>query len=88
MPILAVRRDINFFARLRRALGLAPNGDLPQAIADLNARLKLPGSLSAMGVTEAHWPAARDYAVSDLATLSNAVPFDSEKYDALFRRAL
>ena len=76
------------FTRLRRALGLAPDADLPQAIADLNARLGLPGSLSAMGVAEAHWPGARDYAVSDLATMSNAVPFDGEKYDILFKRAL
>ncbi len=76
------------FARLRRALGLAANADLPQAIADLNARICLPGSLSAMGVTDAHWPGARDYAVSDLATLTNAVPFDAAKYDDLFQRAL
>lgn len=76
------------FARLRRALGLAANGDLPQYIADLNARIGLPASLSAMGVTDAHWPGTRDYAVSDLATMSNAVPFDGEKYDELFKRAL
>ncbi len=76
------------FARLRRALGLAANADLPQAIADLNARIGLPASLSAMGVTVAHWPGARDYAVSDLATLTNAVPFDAAKYDGLFQRAL
>ncbi len=76
------------FARLRRALGLGPNGDLAQAIRDLNARIGLPASLSAMGVTEAHWPSTRDYAVSDLATLSNAIPFDGEKYDELFKRAL
>jgi alcohol dehydrogenase class IV len=76
------------FARLRRALGLAPNADLAQYITDLNARIGLPASLSAMGVTSAHWPGAREYAVSDLATMSNAVPFDGEKYDDLFRRAL
>lgn len=76
------------FARLRRALGLAPNADLPQYIADLNARIGLPGSLSAMGVTEAHWPTTRDYAVSDIATLSNAVPFDGDKYGELFQRSL
>jgi 4-hydroxybutyrate dehydrogenase len=76
------------FARLRRALGLAPNADLPQYIADLNARLGLPASLAAMGVTAAHWPSTRDYAVSDIATLSNAVPFDGDKYDDLFQRAL
>ena len=75
-------------ARLRRALGLGSSADLAQYIADLNARIGLPARLSAMGVTEAHWPAARDYAVSDIATLTNAVPFDGEKYDELFRRAL
>lgn len=76
------------FARLRAAMGLAPNADLPQEISDLNARLKLPACLSALGVTESHWPRARDHAVSDLATATNAIPFDAEKYDALFRRAL
>jgi alcohol dehydrogenase class IV len=76
------------FARLRRALGLQPNADLAQYIADLNARIGLPANLRAMGVSEAHWPSTRDYAVSDLATLSNAVPFDGDKYDELFQRAL
>ena len=76
------------FARLRRALGLAPGADLAQAIADLNARIGLPASLSAMGVAEAHWAGASDYAVSDLATMTNAVPFDAGKYDELFARAL
>jgi alcohol dehydrogenase class IV len=81
------------FARIRRGRGRAPTpphppAGLPQAIADLNARIGLPKSLSAMGVTEAHWPGTRDYAVSDLATMSNAVPFNGEKYDELFKRAL
>lgn len=76
------------FARLRRALGMNATGDLPQHIADLNARLGLPASLSAVGVVDSHWPSARDYAVSDLATLTNAIPFDAEKYDELFKRAL
>lgn len=76
------------FARLKRALGLQPGADLAQYIADLNARIGLPANLRAMGVSEAHWPSTRDYAVTDLATMSNAVPFDGEKYDELFRRAL
>ncbi|MGE0532217.1 MAG: iron-containing alcohol dehydrogenase [Hyphomonadaceae bacterium] len=77
------------FARLRRALGLAPNADLAQYIADLNARIGLPANLGAMGVSDAHFTdATRDYAVSDLATLSNAVPFTGDKYGELFRRAL
>jgi len=76
------------FARLRRALGLAPNADLAQYIADLNARVGLPASLSAMGVKTEHGEGAIDYAVADLATLSNAVPFDGDKYRELFKRAL
>lgn len=76
------------FARLRRALNLPVGADLAQYIADLNARIGLPPSLSAMGVTDAHWPAARDYAVSDLATGSNAIVFEAENYDELFKRAL
>jgi alcohol dehydrogenase class IV len=77
------------FARLRRAFGLGPTADLCQYVADLNARIALPASLSAMGVTAAHWTdATRNYALSDIATNSNAVPFDAEKYDELFRRAL
>jgi 4-hydroxybutyrate dehydrogenase len=76
------------FARLRRALGLAPNADLPQYIADLNARIGLPSGLTAMGVKSEHGEGAIDYAVADLATLSNAVPFDGDKYRELFKRAL
>lgn len=76
------------FARLRRALGLAPNADLAQYIADLNARIGLPSGLAAMGVNEEHGEGAIDYAVSDLATLTNAVPFEAGQYRELFKRAL
>jgi 4-hydroxybutyrate dehydrogenase len=76
------------FARLRRALGLQPNADLAQYVSDLNARIGLPPSLSAMGVQQVHGDGAIDYAVSDISTLSNAIPFDAEKYADLFRRAL
>jgi 4-hydroxybutyrate dehydrogenase len=76
------------FARLRRALGLAATADLARYISELNARIGLPPSLSAMGVREEHGAGAIDYAVADLATLSNAIPFDADKYRELFRRAL
>ncbi|MES1156862.1 MAG: iron-containing alcohol dehydrogenase [Alphaproteobacteria bacterium] len=76
------------FARLRSAMGLAANTDLAQAITDLNTRIGIPASLSAMGVSESDWPSTRDYALSDLATATNAVPFDAAKYDELFRRSL
>ena len=76
------------FARLRRALGLAAGADLGQYITDLNARIGLPANLSAMGVKQEHGDGAIDYAVADLATLSNAIPFDADKYRELFKRAL
>jgi alcohol dehydrogenase class IV len=77
------------FARLRRAFGLPEGADLSEAVADLNARIGLPPSLSAIGVTEAHWTDdTRNYALSDIATNSNAIPFDGAKYDELFRRSL
>jgi hypothetical protein len=41
-----------------------------------------------MGVKAEHGEGAVPYAMSDIATLSNAVPFDAEKYRELFERAL
>jgi 4-hydroxybutyrate dehydrogenase len=76
------------FTRLRRAMHLAPNADLAEHVAALNAKLDLPRSLAAMGVNESHWPQAKPFALSDLATGTNAVAFDAAKYDELFRRAL
>lgn len=75
-------------ARIRRALWLEPNADLGRYILDLNARIGLPASLSAMGVKAEHGEGAIEYAVSDIATLSNAIPFDADKYRELFKRAL
>ena len=69
--------------------GSREGADLAQAVADFNARIGIPASLGAIGVTDAHWTdEARGYAMSDLATATNAVPFDAEKYDELFERAL
>ncbi len=77
------------FARIKRAMGLAQSADLVDEITQLNARIGLPDSLSAMGVAQAHWSDdTRDYAATDLATGSNAVRFDAGKYDELFARAL
>ncbi|WP_206999752.1 iron-containing alcohol dehydrogenase [Trinickia mobilis] len=44
--VVAERR----YARMRRAMGLAANADLPQALFDMTARLKLPTGLAQMGV--------------------------------------
>ncbi len=76
------------FARLRSAMGLATGADLAGAIADLNARIGLPKGLAALGVTEQHLAENLDYAVSDLATASNAIKFGPAQYEELFSRAL
>jgi 4-hydroxybutyrate dehydrogenase len=76
------------FARLRTAMGLGANADLAAEIADLNAKIGLPKGLAALGVTEQHLAENLDYAVSDLATASNAIKFGAAEYEELFRRSL
>lgn len=76
------------YARIRRAMGLAPNADLPQAIADLNARIAIPTSLSAIGVRAEHLDDSLDFAITDLATGTNCKPFGEPEYRELFARAL
>jgi alcohol dehydrogenase class IV len=76
------------FARLRRALGLKADADLAQYITGLNARIGLPANLRGMGAREEHGAGAVEYAVTDIATLSNALPVDAGKYRDLFQRAL
>ncbi len=75
-------------ARLRQAMGLGPNGDVAQAIDDLNARIGIPKSLSAIGVKTEHYVSGAEYALSDLATASNAIKFGAGEYEALFERSL
>lgn len=74
-------------ARIRRALGLKEGAAVSEAIAGLNARIGIPASLSAIGVNDGHFAACLDYAVTDLATATNAIPFGPAEYEALYRRA-
>ena len=76
------------FARLRQAMGLGVNGDVAQAIDDLNARIGIPKSLSAIGVKPEHYASGAEYALSDLATASNAIKFGAGEYETLFQRSL
>lgn len=75
-------------ARLRKAMELAPGADVAEAIANLNARIAIPASLGAIGVRSEHLALSLDYAVSDLATGSNARKFGAAEYEELFQRAL
>lgn len=74
--------------RLALAMGLNADADLAAAIMQLNASIGVPASLSAIGVREEHLAASLDYAVSDLATATNAIKIDAEGYERLFHAAL
>jgi alcohol dehydrogenase class IV len=74
-------------ARLAQAMGLAAGTPLSGAITDLNAAIGIPASLSAIGVMRAQMDGALDYAVSDLATASNAIKIDCAGYADLFDRS-
>lgn len=76
------------FVRLRQVMGLGPNGDVADAIADLNRKIGIPGSLSAIGVKTEHLVPSLDYAVSDLATASNAIKVGPAEYEKLFEMSL
>ena len=76
------------FVRLRQVMGLGPNGDVADAIADLNRKIGIPGSLSAIGVKTEHLAPSLDYAVSDLATASNAIKVGPAEYEKLFEMSL
>lgn len=75
-------------SRLRKAMELPAGASVADAVAALNQRLGIPASLSAIGVGEEHLASSLDYAVSDLATNTNARPFGAAEYEELFRRAL
>ena len=76
------------YARLRQRLGLPAGFDLPKYFKDLNARLKLPPNLKAMGVKEAMIPSLSEAAMKDHCTLTNPRPLDKAAYEKLFHAAM
>ncbi|MGQ0677332.1 MAG: iron-containing alcohol dehydrogenase [Rhodospirillales bacterium] len=76
------------YARLRQRLGLPAGFDLSRYIAELNARLKLPANLKAMGVKQAMIPALSEAAMKDHCTLTNPRPLDKAAYEKLFADAM
>lgn len=73
---------------LRRVMELPSNADMPQVIADMNARLKLPRNLREMGVTEAMIPVASEQAEYDHCTPTNPRPVDRDGFETLFAEAM
>jgi alcohol dehydrogenase class IV len=76
------------YDRLRQALGLKPNADLPRFIEEMNARLGLPPNLAAMGVTPAHIASLVEPALADHCAATNPRKLTAPAMEALFRAAL
>ena len=74
---------------LARAMGLDPTFDAFLAwVLGLREATNIPGTLDAVGLTEAHIPAFAAASVDDPSTGSNPVPMDAAAFEALYRRAL
>ncbi|HSO05610.1 MAG TPA: iron-containing alcohol dehydrogenase [Pelomicrobium sp.] len=69
--------------RIGRAMGLPPNEDVAQGIADLNAALGLPKGLAAMGVAREELPAIAEAATRDHCHATNPRPATSADYLAM-----
>ena len=76
------------FADLKAAMGV-PNGtSLDRFIENLNQKLNLPKSLSAMGVTRGIIPAMVEGALKDHSSASNPRPLSKKDFELLFEEAL
>ena len=69
---------------LEKAIGLAPSISLDQFIERLNIKLKLPKSLSELGVTREMLPAMVEGAVKDHSSASNPRPLQKSDFVFLF----
>ena len=76
------------FAALKIAMGV-PNGtSLDRFIENLNQKLNLPKSLSAMGVTREIIPTMVEGALKDHSSASNPRPLNKKDFEMLFEEAL
>jgi len=76
------------YARLRAAIGLAPDADLAAFVEALNRRLGLPASLAAMGVPPDCLPRMIEGAVLDHSSATNPRPMTAADYAVLFDQAM
>jgi 4-hydroxybutyrate dehydrogenase len=74
--------------RLAQSLGLSHGTTPAEAIAALNARIGMPESLGAMGVTEQDLGGMAEMSLIDGAHATNPRPLDLEAYRGLYRQAL
>ncbi len=76
------------YAALRHTIGLGPGADLAGFIEDLNARLGMPGNLSAMGVPSQVVHAVAVAAKADHSTATNPRPVSEAEFEGLLREAM
>ncbi|HEY1365876.1 MAG TPA: iron-containing alcohol dehydrogenase [Gaiellaceae bacterium] len=76
------------FERLRQAAGRVAGADLAEWIAGLNARLGLPSSLAAMGVSADMLARIAEAAEQDPATETNARPVTRADYEEMLRASM
>lgn len=76
------------YDRLRQAMGLAPGADIAAAIEDYNRTIGMPKTLADMGLTADRIGDLVPFAVSDLATRTNARPIGAEDFEVLYRQML
>jgi alcohol dehydrogenase class IV len=76
------------FAALKIAMGVPNATSLDRFIENLNQKLNLPKSLSAMGVTREIIPAMVEGALKDHSSASNPRPLSKKDFELLFEEAL
>jgi alcohol dehydrogenase class IV len=76
------------FAELKIAMGVPDGTSLDRFIENLNQKLNLPKSLSAMGVTREIIPAMVEGALKDHSSASNPRPLSKKDFELLFEEAL
>ena len=72
------------FQNLEKVIGLTPSTSIDQFIERLNIKLKLPKSLSELGVTREMLPAMVEGAVKDHSSASNPRPLQKTDFEFLF----
>jgi len=76
------------YERLRLAIGLAPEADLADAVAAMNADIGLPAGLGAMGVEEHDIPELIAYAQKDLSARTNPRQASADDFEMMIRQSL
>lgn len=76
------------YARIRSAMGLAPDADVAEALAGLSAKLGLPATLGEMGVPAARLDELAGWSFEDHSTATNPRPATVEDFRAILDEAM